>query len=612
MDRQPNRRPPQSAPRAPHNANPSRPAAQSNNPPRGNRQSPPAQYGNIPRTPPRGDAPQKSFVWGGQNVFWLCAAVCALALVLRACFGGVNYLPVLDDTVQYFNYPSALDYGKLIEQEGLLASRPLAGLTDLYITGQMNRYLILPVLFLSVMHGFSAALFSKLFHKYFGTSPFFAVLFALIPLGCEGTYWLSAATRIVPGLFFTACAANVLDDFLKRGQTWRLPLYAFLQLLAMSFYEQILVLTVTLAGLQFLTFVRTRSLGRRSWAAWLTFAALAVYFGFTGYHAAQGALGSRIGTVFPTTWEYYKPYMEDVFHQISAAFLKGGARTLFKGLLRGFTACASSLGGVIYLFFAVLLCFGFLHFVYSPREFRFAHWGVAIVWGVLLTVAPWSPYFIINNPYFSLRACVPSFLGLALLIDLLLRAVIRNPRALTVVTAICIPVFLVASASEIADYKGAAAQDEKIAAVFLEHTDELYGNVCIFGLPEYYRKDEQNYPYHEHIALASSSGWALYAKLVCEVKETNGEESFGFTLNPLPTDTAYFYHDASLLTNRISNFDQVWYWDAENAELVQLTVVSVNPDNWMPDHYFYLPDDPDPLCRVWEEGWNYGYFRWLK
>lgn len=44
-------------------------------------------------------------------------AVIAAALILRAVSSGFEYLPILDDSIQYINYPKAPDYGELIESE---------------------------------------------------------------------------------------------------------------------------------------------------------------------------------------------------------------------------------------------------------------------------------------------------------------------------------------------------------------------------------------------------------------------------------------------------------------------------------------------------------------
>ena len=146
-----------------------------------------------------------------------CAVLFILALLLRASFGGIGYEPILDDTVQYILYPTSVDYGALIAREGMFSSRPLAALMDLFVVGQMGN-LFFAVILMAVMHGISCVLFQRILSRFFSVGPVFAVIYTLLPLGCEGTYWLSAATRVVSGLFFTACAAAVLCRFIEAGK----------------------------------------------------------------------------------------------------------------------------------------------------------------------------------------------------------------------------------------------------------------------------------------------------------------------------------------------------------------------------------------------------------
>ena len=219
------------------------------------------------------------------------------ACLLRSCAAGFSYLPLLDDSIQLINFQRSLSFPRLIEQEGLLASRPLAGLSDIYFTGKFAD-LFIPVLLMSLLFGITGCLFPVLFRRYFHTGFAFPVFFALLPLGVEGTYWLAASTRIVPGLFFTALAALVLDDFLKDGGWWRPLLFAPLSLLSFSFYEQILALSLTLSALQFLASVRYT---KRSGAALIALANAGVYAAFTSHFASDSALGSRMEVILPNT-----------------------------------------------------------------------------------------------------------------------------------------------------------------------------------------------------------------------------------------------------------------------------------------------------------------------
>lgn len=533
--------------------------------------------------------------------FWLIAALFMAAVTLRALSAGFSYLPILDDSIQYINFQNSTSFWKLILQEGLFASRPMAAITDLFFVGLFRDALIVPVIFFSLMHGLSGALFLRLFEKRFGTGIGFAVLYALLPLGVEGTYWLSASSRIVPGLFFTALAAALLDSYMEQGGRWKILLYAPVILLSYSFYEQILVLSVTLSALQFLSSVRHT---HRARAALWAIPMAAVYFAFTGIFSAYvsaGAMSARMELALPNSPWYFDAFLPEVLRQIGAAFLKGGARTLAVGFVRGL--CGSlSFGGILCVLLAVgagVLVFLLTRPTTTRRVTRLSGWGSAALWGFLLALAPVTPYFIIANPWFSLRATTASFVGAGILLDLLLRVLLRRQTAYAAVCGVWMTVCLIAGFSEVRDYREAARLDEILAHEILAHDAEMQGRVGILALEEFLLP-EQNYAYHEHIASAGSSDWSLYGKLTA----IRGEE-LDFSPVPLATKGFSFYHGWNTSIKRLSGYDQLWAWDADTQSLSRLTAqLRTGTEH---DFDLYLPDGT-LWGSVWEED-GYGYIK---
>ena len=522
-----------------------------------------------------------------------CAVLFILALLLRASFGGIGYEPILDDTVQYILYPTSVDYGALIAREGMFSSRPLAALMDLFIVGQMGN-LFFAVILMAVMHGISCVLFQRILSRFFSVGPVFAVIYTLLPLGCEGTYWLSAATRVVSGLFFTACAAAVLCRFIEAGKWWRVPLYFLLELLSFGFYEQILVLSFALAGLIFLHHFREK----RAALAWLAFLCAGVYFGFTAYFRADSPLADRMELLYPNTPYYFNVFLPDLARQIGMSFLSAGVRTTFVGFWRGLVSCVTGgIGGWLYGIAAAGLAvwYGILNW---PRHRRAVvsveGWARALVWGLLLFLAPITPFFVIARPYFSLRSTVPSFVGAAILIDLLFRALIRRRRAMAAVSGAMVFVCLLGCASEIGDYKATAKADRVLAEAILEHESELYGRVGILNVKEF-PVAGQNYPYHEHVASVAAADWTLSAKLAA-MKGT----PLSFEAVPLTVEEP-FYRLWNRDMKRIGGFDQLWLW--EDGELIPLTAERIGEQ----DYRLYYPDG-----TVWAEIREEGEFGYLE
>lgn len=517
-----------------------------------------------------------------------CAVLFILALLLRASFGGIGYEPILDDTVQYILYPTSVDYGALIAREGMFSSRPLAALMDLLVVGQMGN-LFFAVILMAVMHGISCVLFQRILSRFFSVGPVFAVIYTLLPLGCEGTYWLSAATRVVSGLFFTACAAMVLCRFIEAGKWWRVPLYFLLELLSFGFYEQILVLSFALSGLIFLHHFREK----RAALAWMAFLCAGIYFGFTAYFRADSPLADRMELLYPNTPYYFNVFLPDLARQIGMSFLSAGVRTTFVGFWRGLVSCftGSWLYGIAAAGLAVW--YGILNW---PRHRRAVvsveGWARALWWGVLLFIAPITPFFVIARPYFSLRSTVPSFVGAAILIDLLFRALIRRRRVMAAVSGAMVFVCLLGCASEIGDYKATAKADRVLAEAVMERESELYGRVGILNVKEF-PVTGQNYPYHEHVASVAAADWTLSAKLAA-MKGT----PLSFEAVPLVVEDP-FYRLWNRDVKRIGGFDQLWLW--EDGELIPLTAERIGEQ----DYRLNYPDGT-LWAEIREEG-EFGY-----
>ncbi len=497
--------------------------------------------------------------------FLPAAILFALVMILRACFSGISYEPILDDSIQYVSYGNA-DPFLLIAEEGLFSSRPLAAIVDLFLLAPMRDCLILPVLVISALHGVAAAIFARLFEKYFHTGAIFPVVYALLPLGVEGTFWLSASSRIAVGLFFTALTAYFFDRFLESGCIRHAVGFILFEALAFFLYEQVLVVAFTLTVL---LFFRHRG-NKRAYLAFASLVTLAAYAVFTAANRAEGALAARMEILLPTTRYWWDTFLPNLLGQMWDVFFRGGFRTLFAGCIRGVRLAVSDGGGILFLTLALLASAGWF-FLTKPRSGRnvvaLSGSGGALIWGILLTVAPVTPFFLIANPYFPMRAAVCSFIGLGLLVDLLLRGMFRSGRIFRAISAVLLFVFLLAGGSEVHDYKKAAAVDTAIAEEILAHEAEMSGVVGIFGV-QAYPVPEQNFPYQEHVISAAAAEWSLFGKITA----VKGENP-AVTVVPLTADGTELYRDWNRDAKRLTRFSQIWLW--ENGALSPLAAEQV-------------------------------------
>ncbi len=527
--------------------------------------------------------------------FLIISLLFAAAVMIRAVSAGAEYLPILDDSIQYINYQASGDLFGIIREQGLFASRPLAGVIDLFFVGKMNGCLLLPALIFSAMHGVAGVLFMRLFDKIYGSGIGFAIVYALLPLGVEGTYWISASSRIVTGLFFAAVAANILEDYIDKGKWWRILVFSLTALLSYGFYEQILVVSFTLSILQFLRRIRT---SKRAILGLASIPLAAVYFIFTSMNASDSVLGSRISIALPNSRWYFDTFLPDILGQIKTAFIDGGIMTLFKGFARGITGCFENFGGIVFLIVTLLIGTAVYFAVPNSMKKKLVKLRIgAFIWGVLLFLAPITPFLIIGNPWFSLRSTVASFIGAALIADSLLRLILRRERIYAAVCGVLTVVFMIAGASEVRDYHAVGEYDNILAEKLLEVSDEMSGRVGFLCLEEIATAG-QNFPYHEHIGSVGGSDWALLGKL----RATDSTWS-GFSPVPLGTHGEYFYKAWNQKTKRISGFDQLWLWDDVTLTFTKMKAVKLDSG----EHDFeILFEDGTPWGRVLDDGTN-GY-----
>lgn len=520
------------------------------------------------------------------------------AIFIRYLYFGLSYYYQLDDYIQYHNFATSNDYGALIIKEGLLAARPLAGIADLYVWSRFYDYMILGVLIISLMYACSALLLLSVFGRHFGTGMFFCAVYTLLPLGFEGTYWMSASSRIISGLFFASVAIYIFQKLCDTGRYRCLPVWMLAQLVSFCFYEQVLVFSFTLTFLiMYLNYRRRISL-----FGLLSLANAAIYFIFTGMFAGNGMLSARASFIFPTSQYYYKVFLPEISRQIGAAFIKGGLLTLFKGFVRGIRIIISDLN-MIYII--IILILASLYFILAREKHKNEINNKspvisAFIIGFIITIAPITPFLFLGNPWFSLRGTVCSFAGAALLADTMLRLLFKNKNIiLKTVTSLFVLVCCISSVSELNDYKKTYEYDRLVTNIVLEEVRSRkdLGRVGILNLNASYL-DDQNYYFHEHIHGVTENNWAFYGALVSIAKGQLYSD-----IVPLATDGFSYYAGWNREIKRIDNFDTLYFWNSEREKLLPLYVTKENESAY---NIFY--DDNTPCAYIWEED-GFGYIR---
>lgn len=446
---------------------------------------------------------------------WLVFALIFALVLLRFCYYGFTYYPQLDDYIQLHNQSAYYSAKAVILDMGLLSSRPLASVMDYFFWSRFWSFLMAAVALISAMYAASACLFRRVWGEYFGTGYLFLVVYALLPLGMEGTYWISASNRVVPSLFFVALAMYLFQKWCRTGKVLWLPLYFVAQLISFCFYEQGLVLSVTgvlLVGIiEFFRGNRSRSL-----FSLLTFVNAGVYFAFTGHFSTStGQLGSRLRLTLPWQEGWDKVFLSAA-GQTGESFLIGGYKTLVDGFRRGL-ACIAEDFSLLWVLVLVLLCAALFLFARRFTAERPAgeaalprRWALLV--GFLMALAPVTLFFVLSSPSVALRNTVFSFCGIALFLDAAWSMLLTRCPARGLITgavcAVCAAVFSVAAVSELHDYRATTQADQRAARAITAAVEGDEGGIAVLNLEPNYLS-EQNFLYHEHIHGATESAWAL-------------------------------------------------------------------------------------------------------
>ncbi|HHY11315.1 MAG TPA: hypothetical protein GX529_01670 [Firmicutes bacterium] len=448
-------------------------------------------------------------------------------MCLRFLYYGFRYFYQLDDYIQYFNYEhfGGSKLG-LIRRLGLLAARPLAGLADLFIWAKTFDNMIIAVLGLTALHATAAVLLYLIFRRHFDVSFMFFPVLCLTPMNFEGTYWVSASSRILCGLFFAVASGWFLQRFADCGKWYHILLFAVLQLVSFGFYEQAMLFSIALTLV--IALLNLRSLGQKALWALLWIPNFCSYMGFTWLFRDSSLYGQRMELVLPNTSYYFRVFLPEVLQQLKSAFLGGGFYITWRGFFRGLRIM---LQDHAWFYLLLILCAAGVFLLFASKEkvpcekpagkkMSMRKQGLAtLLCGIILGVAPVIPFFFIANPWFSIRCTVMSFAGIALVVEsLLIFAAVPVGRRTTmlkpIVATAAIIIFLTASVAELHDYRVTTENDVAI----VQKLDSAIGDVTsgekIVALnldPSYLV--EQSYFYHEHIHGVTESQWALTGAL---------------------------------------------------------------------------------------------------
>jgi len=451
-------------------------------------------------------------------LFWIGLAV---IMLLRVFYFGFSYFNYLDDNNTYgvFFRRNADIWNDIIMWYGLYTFRPLAFFADAYITQWFWPRMELVLLFYTVMSFVTLVLFKETLKKSgmsFGAAGL--IVCALVPLNIEAVYWIGASTRFVPGMFFSVLSCYVLVKFLDRDYNRKnlmIFLYFFFNLIAMGFYEQIIVFnfvfTLFIIALNFRRLEYDRTV-----ITVVPFASLlmigAYYMGFWNH-------GTRLADRGAMVSEGYISHFAGAMGSIWRLLAPRNFNMLGTGFLGFFSIDISILQGaaiLLVLAFA-LLCSWILFNQEPPVDIPF----VKILAGIALALVPFAPFFILENNFIAFRNVFPSVFGIAMVIDGVAEIIsgAKIGRMIGGVgTAVVVCLFFLASVTEVNNYRLVEIDDHIIAQNFLREFAQAdfddTGQIIVLNTRHRFTETSR-----ENFENISSSDWAFLGKLNAHSEE---------------------------------------------------------------------------------------------
>ncbi len=420
---------------------------------------------------------------------YLLFAVAVTLAVFRFSYFGLRYTPYLDDYIQYIYYPRLENSWQRVYAggAGVLYTRPLAGLFDLFLWSRFQNDLGVAAGIISILHGMTAVLFYKAFNLCkLKVGAMFLAIYILLPVNVEATYWLSASSRIVVSMFFISLSAYF-------GANKKAVLFFIFNFISVWFYEQTAILSFVIS-----IWICLRQ-DRRRWillpVASVIFLAIFYYkLGFLGDNA------QRLSSFnFSGIWQGIVTALNNFLNIL----LNIQFKLLTRGFARGFTQIAVDFS----LFWLVCLTIlSILFFVISQccEMCKSKHYS-DFIWGVFFALAPLLPFFVLDENGFNLRNAAPCILGLAIVADRALSGI--SQKYICVLGAVLVFWFSIVAVSEVKDYNYVAEQDFSLASQIADNIsdDTKLARVKV-KTPDYYN---QNAPYGDHIMSMTGSDWGI-------------------------------------------------------------------------------------------------------
>ena len=455
------------------------------------------------------------------HFFWIGLLI---IMLMRTFYFGITYFHFLDDYNTYgiFNRRNYDIFNEIILRYQLYTFRPIAFLSDAYITQWFWPNMWLVLLFYTLMHFVTVYLFYKclkLVNINFGA--FGIIIISLTPILFEAVYWIGASTRLVSGMFFSILSSYFLLHHLtleeKNYHSKRyLILYAIFNFISTGFYEQIIVFNFVFTCM-IIFLIRYKIRTGFKLILSIPFLSTAFIGMFYLLLAPYGKVASRGALVSPSI-EIFE-HFRIVTRALNRLLVNVNYEISVKGFYRGMTLIESPLQWIALIIVIVITIVIFLLLLTNRLNFEHTHqknYLLCITIGFILAISPFMPFYILQNSFMSPRTIYPAIFGMAIVLDTFLTMIsstIKLHILKAVISIILIIPFFIIYIAEVNNFKLLEEVDTAVMSNFLEEFEnsaiDQKSTIILFNTQYTYADTTTKSHRLENI---TSSDWALIGK----------------------------------------------------------------------------------------------------
>ena len=439
-----------------------------------------------------------------------------IAVILKYLLYGFCYYPVLDDFIQYGGYPLYHNLSYVYFEIGTMATRPLASFLDPLLWGSLWNGMGVSLVVITLLHFFAVYFTERTIARCgHSVSPLFWIVALFLPIGSEGTYWISASSRLVVGLFFATGSLYFLASYLEKEKKHFLILFLFFHLCSYGFYEAVSIFGCL--GAYLVMFQKCGEIKKKKWLLAVPVVCLAFMLVYYVLGSRIGSMGSRVGGF---TFSGLPGKLWEALYQLGWIFTKGLLTMIIKGSYGGLRVLYSQRAwGAVWLILAVVICAG-VYKISARQETKSKRPWILFVCGMVLFFAPLAPNVLVETVWLPYRNIFVSLIGFALMAEPVFHRIFRRRRLKSAIYATILLICLVSWVNEYDTYRRVSETDIRLVENITEQLDAevLAGQkdavVVMQKLPE----TTQVNLYKDHVKSVFEADWSLTGAVRAETK----------------------------------------------------------------------------------------------